>query len=160
MDAATCSSCSAKVRSAGTGLKSYLSSGKSSAMAISLRPISFHCDTTACDALGAAFGVSLFTLATNKETQPAAMTISRPEIAFFIFSLRTPTLIYSARHRTTGSPWISGCSDAATLERASPSITRHGWRRGFILLTNVLNVTHFVRGGMVKLEAIDWSVTL
>src|ERR1700675_3410408 len=91
MDAETCSSCSAKVRSAGTGLKSYLSSGKSSAMAISLRPISFHCDTTACDALGAAFGAPLFAFATNREPQPTATATTRPEIALFIFSLRTPT---------------------------------------------------------------------
>src|SRR5579863_7516746 len=35
-------SCSAKLRWAGVGLKSYLSSGKSSAMAMSLRPISFQ----------------------------------------------------------------------------------------------------------------------
>src|SRR5271168_1989253 len=35
-------SCSAKVRWAGVALKSYLSSGKSSAMAVSLRPMSFQ----------------------------------------------------------------------------------------------------------------------
>src|SRR5271154_2774077 len=46
----------AKVPIAGVGLKSYLSSGKSSAIAISLRPMSFHCSSTACDALGAGFG--------------------------------------------------------------------------------------------------------
>src|SRR5215470_3718733 len=46
----------AKLPTAGAGLKSYLSSGKSSAMAFSLRPISFHCSSTACDALGAGFG--------------------------------------------------------------------------------------------------------
>src|ERR1700719_1105688 len=85
MDAETCSSCSAKVRSAGTGLKSYLSSGKSSAMAISLRPISFHCDTTACDALGAALGPSLLAFAKNCEAQPTSSITATHEIAFFIF---------------------------------------------------------------------------
>src|SRR4029077_5119473 len=48
-----CRSCSAKLRWAGVGLKSYLSSGKSSAMAMSLRPMSFHCSSTACDGLAA-----------------------------------------------------------------------------------------------------------
>src|SRR5580700_10836164 len=50
----------AKVPTVGAGLKSYLSSGKSSAMAMSLRPISFHCSRTAPAALDAGFGAASF----------------------------------------------------------------------------------------------------
>src|ERR1700730_8956744 len=130
MDAETCSICSAKVRSAGTGLKSYLSSGKSSAMAISLRPISFHCETTACDALGAALGLSLFALVKTREAHPASTTIATHEIAFFIFFLSVPYL--RGPPRTADSTWNSACSDAPTSGRAFRSIARHNWpERGF-----------------------------
>src|ERR1700720_2591247 len=44
----------------GAALKSYLSSGKSSAMAMSLRPISFHCFSRATDGLAARFGDAAF----------------------------------------------------------------------------------------------------
>src|ERR1700674_4390801 len=60
IDPAACSSCSAKLRTSGVGLKSYLLSGKSSAMAINFRPISFHCAKTICELLGTAFEASLF----------------------------------------------------------------------------------------------------
>src|SRR5258708_7584134 len=50
----------ANVLESGCGLYSYLSSGKSSAMAISFRPTSFHCSRMACDGLGAGFGGSFF----------------------------------------------------------------------------------------------------
>src|SRR5271165_188783 len=50
----------AKVPTVGAGLKLYLSSGKSSAMSISLRPMSFHCSSTASDALGTGFGAASF----------------------------------------------------------------------------------------------------
>src|SRR6267154_2059276 len=106
MEAETCSSCSAKVRCAGAGLKSYLSSGKSSAMAISLRPISFHCDTTACDALGAALGSSLFAFANNSEAYPTASRSAAPHIAFFIFSLPHAWLGLTCRVRRSGDPFV------------------------------------------------------
>src|ERR1700676_309705 len=100
MDAETCSICSAKVRSADTGLKSYLSSGKSSAMAISLRPISFHCETTACDALGAALGPSLLALAKNREVQLTTSATAAHEITLFIFfSPYRPLLTLLIPHR-------------------------------------------------------------
>src|SRR5579864_7640575 len=55
------SSCSAKLRCAGVGLKSYLSSGKSSAIAVNFRPISFQASSTAWEALAAGFtAVSFF----------------------------------------------------------------------------------------------------
>src|ERR1700691_5687729 len=50
----------ARLRWAGVGLKSYLSSGKSSAMAISFRPISFQAASTACDGLSAGFTAACF----------------------------------------------------------------------------------------------------
>src|SRR5260370_31441099 len=45
-----------KVRDSGAGLYPYLSSGKSSAMAISFRPISFHCSSKGSEGLGAGLG--------------------------------------------------------------------------------------------------------
>src|SRR5262249_13301023 len=53
---AACNSCSAKLRCSGLGLKSYLSSGKSSAMAISFRPISFQESSTTFSSGSAALG--------------------------------------------------------------------------------------------------------
>src|SRR5579864_7887993 len=44
----------------GSGLEVYLSSGKSSAMAMSLRPISFHCFSRAADGLASSFGDAAF----------------------------------------------------------------------------------------------------
>src|SRR5712692_8279328 len=60
MDAETCTSPAANVLESACGLYSYLSSGKSSAIAISFLPMSFHCSSTACDGLGAGFGGSFF----------------------------------------------------------------------------------------------------
>src|SRR6202044_1989685 len=55
-----CSSCSAKLRWAGVGLKSYLSSGKSSDMAMSLRPMSFQESRTTLEGLSAGFVATSF----------------------------------------------------------------------------------------------------
>src|SRR6202522_870076 len=89
MEPAACSNCSAKLRCAGVGLKSYLSSGKSSAIAISLRPISFHCSSTACDALGAGFGAEpcfAVSCAGAGVTEIVVAKISRAsELMLFIF---------------------------------------------------------------------------
>src|SRR5271165_5776426 len=62
MDAETWSNCPTKLRDSGLGLYSYLSSGRSSAMAMIFRPISFHCDSTICDSVAMAFGASFFLL--------------------------------------------------------------------------------------------------
>src|SRR5580700_7584934 len=79
----------AKVPTAGVGLKSYLSSGKSSAIAISLRPMSFHCSSTACDVLGAGFGAEpcfAVSCACAGVTEILAAKISRAsELMLFIF---------------------------------------------------------------------------
>src|ERR1700730_1930439 len=86
MEAVTCSICSAKVRCAGVGLKSYLSSGKSSAMASSFRPISFHCDSTTCEGLGAGRGAPLAVRASKSEApNDKAKASIAPSITFFIF---------------------------------------------------------------------------
>src|SRR5208282_5822587 len=60
MEAAACRRLAPKVRDSGAGLYAYLSSGKSSAMAMSLRPMSFHCSSTACEGLSAGFGSAFF----------------------------------------------------------------------------------------------------
>src|SRR6266404_2797392 len=56
MEAETCMRFAANVRESGFGLYSYLSSGKSYAIAISLRPTSFHCSIIAADGTKAGFG--------------------------------------------------------------------------------------------------------
>src|ERR1700730_1840505 len=159
MEAETCSSCSAKVRCAGAGLKSNLSSGKSSAMAISLRPISFHCDTTACDALGAALGPSFFAFAKNSEAYPTASTSAAPYVAFFIFSLphALPRLGLTCRMRLSHGPFVL---TYRLPERLFLLSAPQPARRGFILLTKARKVTQIVACGMVKLEVVDWSVSL
>src|SRR5208337_2677389 len=60
MEAAACRRLAPKVRDSGAGLYAYLSSGKSSAMAMSLRPMSFHCSSTASEGLSAGFGSAFF----------------------------------------------------------------------------------------------------
>src|SRR5712671_2369253 len=159
MEAETCRSCSAKVRCAGTGLKSYLSSGKSSAMAISLRPISFHCETTACDALGAALGSSLFAFAKNSKAYPAASRTAAPHIAFFIFFLphALPRLGLTCR---CVCPMIRLFRRTGSLKGFSFKCAPQPAQRGFILLTKARNVTQIVACGVVKLGVIDRSVSL
>src|SRR5580693_4772171 len=53
MDAEACTRFATKVRDSACGLYENLSSGKSLAMAISFRPMSFHDSSTAPDGLGA-----------------------------------------------------------------------------------------------------------
>src|SRR6266849_8364966 len=101
MDAETCMSPAANVRESACGLYSYLSSGKSSAIAISFLPTSFHCSSTACDGLGAGFGASFFAAScasTGIAVRPAHNTIAPITFINFIFSLLSPpsrTLFYS-----------------------------------------------------------------
>src|ERR1700732_3304256 len=112
MEAEACSICSAKVRCAGVGLKSYLSSGKSSAMATSLRPISFHCERTTCEGLGAGCGASLAVRANRNEAPKAvAKTSVAPQTTFFIVSL----LDGQARVRT---PIQTGPLDVSLVQTA------------------------------------------
>src|SRR5258708_23387904 len=56
MDAEACTRFATNVRDSACGLNENLSSGKSPAMAISFRPISFHASSTASDGLGAGPG--------------------------------------------------------------------------------------------------------
>src|ERR1700674_4039679 len=101
MDAETCMSPAANVRESACGLYSYLSSGKSSAMAISFLPMSFHCSSTACDGLGAGFGGSFFAAScasTGIAANPAHSTTAPISFIHLIFSLLSPparTLSYS-----------------------------------------------------------------
>src|ERR1700732_634436 len=93
MDAETCMSPAANVRESGCGLYSYLSSGKSSAMAISFFPMSFHCSSTACDGLGAGFGGSFFAAScasTGIAANPAHNTNAPISFINLIFSLLSP----------------------------------------------------------------------
>src|SRR4029077_20636389 len=62
-------------------------SGKSSAMAISLRPISFHWESTTCDELGVGSGAVLVVRANKSKVPNDTARATAPVITFFIFSL-------------------------------------------------------------------------
>src|SRR6267378_4673541 len=83
-----CRSCSRELRCSGFGLNSYLSSGKSSAMAVSLRPISFHVSRTACVGLTGGLGAALFFSCdpTGSTANPVAKTRPAITLHFFISS--------------------------------------------------------------------------
>src|SRR5580698_4735802 len=88
MEPAACSNCSAKLRCAGVGLKSYLSSGKSSAMAMSLRPTSFQESSTTFNSgsaglTAASFFIASWAWAGNAN---ASRAIARNDIVFISFS--------------------------------------------------------------------------
>src|SRR6266481_1671490 len=90
MDAETCTSPAANVLESACGLYSYLSSGKSSAIAISFLPMSFHCSSTACDGLGAGFGGSFFAAScaiTGNTANPMANARLASLIHFIMVSL-------------------------------------------------------------------------
>src|SRR3984957_19821643 len=105
MEPAACSNCSAKLRCAGVGLKSYLSSGKSSAIAVSLRPISFQessttfisgsAGLTAASFFIASFFIASWVWAGNAN---ASRTIARNGILFIFFStILSPRLFVQER---------------------------------------------------------------
>jgi hypothetical protein len=52
-----------------------------------LRPISFHCESTTCEGLGAGRGVALVVRMTDTEAPNAIPRASTPGSTFFIFSL-------------------------------------------------------------------------
>src|SRR3984885_2384413 len=88
MEPAACSNCSAKLRCAGVGLKSYLSSGKSSASAVSLRPIPFQESSTTFDSgsaglTAASFFIVSWAWAANAN---ASRKIARNVVLFISFS--------------------------------------------------------------------------
>src|ERR1700756_3630763 len=56
MDAEACTMFATNVRDSACGLNKNFPSGKSCAIAISFRPMSFHCSSTASDGLGAGPG--------------------------------------------------------------------------------------------------------
>src|SRR5437660_1222735 len=88
MDAVTCSSTARNVLESGFGLYSYLSSGRSSAIMISFRPISFHCSSTACEGLGAGFGGSFFAAScatAGSIANPITKAHPATHLNFFIF---------------------------------------------------------------------------
>src|SRR6266404_5492377 len=110
MEAETCIRFAANVRESGFGLYSYLSSGISSAIAISLRPMSFHCSMIAADGLKAGFGGSFGLLASVCATTGIAArnaTAHNPAINFIRFislSFDAPVL---------RSPHFESCRGAA-----------------------------------------------
>src|SRR4029077_6631381 len=112
MDAETCNSPVANVLESACGLYSYLSSGKSSAIAISFLPMSFHCSSTACDGLGAGFGGSFFAAScasTGIAANPAHNTNAPISFINLIFSLLSPperTLSYSDAPHTQKFLWF------------------------------------------------------
>src|SRR5271154_1562313 len=76
-------------RESGCGLYSYLSSGKSSAMAISFLPMSFQASRTACDGLGAGLGGAFLASWAAAGIAASTTAISRAPhlLRFFIGSL-------------------------------------------------------------------------
>ena len=56
-------------------------------MAISLRPISFHWESTTCDELGAGRGAVFAVRATKSKVPNETARATAPVITFFIFSL-------------------------------------------------------------------------
>src|SRR5208283_2201218 len=122
-------SLSAKLRTAGVGLKSYLSSGKSSAIAISLRPMSFHCASTASDALGAGFGAASFFgiswVYVGVTRIPAARitTASTPTLSILIAYPSTPlAVVHVTTICRTKEPIISGDIQDVTRQ-STPRLT-------------------------------------
>src|SRR6266576_123977 len=111
MDAVTCSSTARNVLESGFGLYSYLSSGRSSAMTMSFRPISFHCSSTACEGLGAGFGGSFFAAScasTGSTANPMAKASPAIHLSFFIFlSLRYARKPDVHSFRRTARPGVS-----------------------------------------------------
>src|SRR6266446_2662793 len=91
MDAATCSTCATNVRESGLGLYSYLSSGKSSAIAINFLLISSQPFSTACEGLATGFGGSVFLGASwasaGSAAHPAASTAAAIKHSLFMISL-------------------------------------------------------------------------
>src|SRR6266853_592622 len=88
MEALACSIFSRNVRDSACGLNPNLSSGKSSAIMISFRPISFHCSSTACEGLGAGFGGSFFAAScatAGSIANPIAKAHPATHLSFFIF---------------------------------------------------------------------------
>src|SRR5215471_6262510 len=79
---------SAKLLVVGAALKSYLSSGKSSAIAFSLRAMSFHCISTFSDAVPGGFGAASFLGISCARAEvisiPAAKIIAAKQRAVFM----------------------------------------------------------------------------
>src|SRR5216683_6157143 len=126
MDAETCTSPAANVLESACGLYSYLSSGRSSAIAISFLPISFHCSSTASEGPGAGFGGSFFAAScpsTGNAANPTAKATPATHFRFFISSLLS-------------CPRLSRCSEPgrALIPSDGPprqSFPRTGFARGW-----------------------------
>src|ERR1700719_197545 len=125
MEEDACRSCSANVRCAGVGLKSYLSSGKSSAMAISLRPISFHCESTTCEGLGEGVAAGLLAARANTNEVPrdTARASTALAIIFFISSL------LGARQAGVSTPLCGRAHTCTHAFDASVNQTAFLWKR-------------------------------
>jgi len=93
--------------------------GKSSAMAISFRPISFHCERTTCDALGGGCGAALEACANiSKVPSDTANASTGPAITFFIFSLLE--LFASARTSAQTTPFDESLAQTAFASETFP----------------------------------------
>src|SRR5689334_10573165 len=94
MDADAWSRLPTNVRESGWGLYPYLSSGKSSAIAINLRPMSFQDSSKACEGLGAGFGGVFFAASCARTGSAMNATVKAiPAIhhSFFISSSVAPS---------------------------------------------------------------------
>src|SRR5215471_21688267 len=100
---------SANVFALDAGLKSYLFSGKSSDMSVSLRPISFHCLSRASDGLVAAFGAAAF-FAESCAREGATTTYAATTAAHkrTLFMRKVPPHLFCLRHLHRGMLRESG----------------------------------------------------
>src|SRR5262249_38268995 len=123
-----CSSCSEKLRTVGMGLKPYLSSGKSSAMAISFRPTSFHWLSSSAELAGASFFEDLAACRTDTSPKTSAKPMSRiaqrrqPIICVpFLRVHEEPPFASDARATTAFQPInFDGAAKAASRPTSTP----------------------------------------
>src|SRR5579871_6493361 len=155
MEPAACSNCSAKLRCAGVGLKSYLSSGKSSAIAVSLRPISFQESSTTFTSGSAGLSAASFFIASwaCAENANAIRTKARNGILFISFSTfefresKLQFLISSAQVLQQRSKFIELLRPA--LELTALDCVLHGFVSNEsefrLAVSNILKKNHVVR---------------
>src|SRR5260370_13182754 len=145
----------ANVLESGCGLYSYFSSGKSSAMMISFRPMSFHCSSTACEGLGAGFGGSFFAAScasTGSAANPAAKTTPPTHFSFFMFSFLRYVPTRSGRSLLQTHHSAGRFPQPAMAWGAVP-----GSLRGFILRSKIASVMQNSQPRHGKLVFCAWG---
>ena len=109
---------------AGTGLKSYLSSGKSSAIAINFRPISFQLSSRACDGPTAGFGGASFFIVSCAAASTARIPYHKNHTNDSLFHFEIPPKSPFS-HRDAASRVFAGGKPRLYSSPALPSISRN-----------------------------------